>query len=480
MVIKSFPFLLTCVVTFATLFSVVASQLVTANVDLAFSNDKRRIIEVGSFGYTEGGVVSITINKLIVSGLDTSSAGTVIPSTGAIGFVIDTVDTVQTARSERDFSKAEASCFADSIETDPRVIDPQNGARIPIFLNGTLAADYNNKAGKPVVISRTIGKRSLYGIFYFNCLPGNPAVTLSIHVDQYNVDAAGQRNYLSFGDRPLGSVYLVFCLVFGGLLLYWKKLVSAKSQHVKRVHSVVTFLIVIKCLSLLFETFKYFHYASTGERDMWDFLYYVFLTLKGVTLFAVVVLLGSGWSSARAFLTENDRKLLLFLLPAQVFINVSIAVLEETSEGVWWWGKLLDVFRLLDVVCLLAVLLPLVWSMRSLNEAAEQQDKAAVNLVRMRTFRTFYLVFVGYIYATRVLLVVIIAGLPFYLLWIGKVFRESCAVALYSYIVYAFQPGPAANPYELLDPDHQPNPEDGNEQHELKDRQELQPPEEIS
>lgn len=482
----------------ATLLITISTTLVSANFNLAVTNDKRKIIELGSFGFSEGGVISISFKKLSIAGIADNSPIS-YPSNNnnaTIGFVIDTVDTAQTARSERDFSKTVASCFLFDPETDPRQIDPKSGVRYTIYLNGTNPQDYAGTASTQAVpFSKTIQQRGLYSVFYFNCLPGNPAVSFNIRVEEYNVDAAGQRNYLSYGDRPLGSVYLVFCLFFGGLLVFWRRLMTSQARYVKRVHQIVSALLLIKCLSLFFETFKYFHYASTGERDMWDFFYYVFLTLKGVTLFAVIVLLGSGWSSARAFLSENDRKLLLFLLPTQVFINISIAILEETSEGNWWWGMLLNAFRFLDVVCLLAVLLPLVWSMKNLSEAASHEDKAVVNLERMKTFRTFYLVFVGYIYATRVLLVVVVAALPFGMMWFGAVVRELAAACLYGYIVYAFQPGPAANPYEMLDPEFQQQNNASNnsnksttsvvaigspDEEEMKKREELETSEEVS
>ena len=35
----------------------------TANLQMSISNDARKTIEIGTFGYIEGGVVSIKINK---------------------------------------------------------------------------------------------------------------------------------------------------------------------------------------------------------------------------------------------------------------------------------------------------------------------------------------------------------------------------------------------------------------------------------
>jgi hypothetical protein len=452
-----------------------AATLVAANFELSVTADTRKTFEFGSFGYAADGVVAISLRSFSVAGYDSAVP---LPNSPPIGFTLDSVDSAQTARSEREFSKATAPCFID----DPRLAPP-DGLRYTIFLNGSAprdviasaaAAAATGTASAPRIngapagsLSRTVTKRGYYGLFFFNCmLPAGvtagpssspptsrapPAVTMSLRVDQFNVDAAGSPDYLSHGDGPLGAIYVFFCAVFAALFALWRSWLAGKSRHVKRVHHIVEFLLVIKCLSLLFETIKYFHYARTGERGLWDFFYYVFVTLKGVTLFAVIVLLGSGWSSAKAFLSQHDRALLWLVLPAQVLINVMIAVLDETSEGNWWWGRVLDALRFLDVVCVLAVLLPLVWSMKTLSERAQTEEEATRTLRRMATFRTFYLVFVAYVYMTRVVVVVVVASAPFYMMWIAALLRESCAVALYAYICVAFRPGEEGSGYSVIE-----------------------------
>ena len=95
-----------------------------------------------------------------------------------------------------------------------------------------------------------------------------------------------------------------------------------------------------------------------------------------------------------------------------MFINIAIAVIEETSEGNKSWSSWSDLLRILDVVCCCCVLLPIVWSMKNLRDAAGQDGKAAQTLSRMRLFRTFYLVIVVYIYFTRIIVYLIRATTP--------------------------------------------------------------------
>ena len=310
--------------------------------------------------------------------------------------------------------------------------------------------------------ARTITQRGLYGIFFYNCMKSAnnsrvaPAVTMRVRVAQYNVDSAGHKNYASLGDRPLGSVYLLFCIYFVGLVVAWLRQMTGKSPNAKRVHHIVLILLLVEAATFMIETFRQFRFAATGDRKEWDRFSYQVLALKGIRLaYAAAVLLGLGpmWSSAKAFLSDNDKIVLMCVLPLQVGVNVVIAVLGATSEDAWWWGQLLDVLRFVDVMCVLALLLPLVWSMRNLREAAEREPlheaKAALALQRVRVFRAFYMVVIVYIYVTRVALRLAAESVPFDMAWVSKL-RELCAALLYMCICYAFKPGSACNPYEGL------------------------------
>lgn len=54
-------------------------------------------------------------------------------------------------------------------------------------------------------------------------------------------------------------------------------------------------------------------------------------------------------------------------------------------------------------MCCGAIMFPVVWSIRHLQEAAHMDGKAASNLRKLKLFRHFYIMIVCYIYFTRVI-----------------------------------------------------------------------------
>ena len=82
--------------------------------------------------------------------------------------------------------------------------------------------------------------------------------------------------------------------------------------------------------------------------------------------------------------------------------NIAQVVIDESGpygNDRFNWKQ---VFLLLDVVCCCAVQFPIVWSIKSLREAARIDRKAAVNLMKLTLFRHYYIVVRSYIYYTRV------------------------------------------------------------------------------
>lgn len=93
----------------------------------------------------------------------------------------------------------------------------------------------------------------------------------------------------------------------------------------------------------------------------------------------------------------------MIVIPLQVLANVAEIILEESEEGdaehrTWW-----DIFILVDLLCCGAILFPVVWSIRHLQDASHTDGKAAVNLRKLKLFRHFYIMIVCYIYFTRMI-----------------------------------------------------------------------------
>jgi len=214
----------------------------------------------------------------------------------------------------------------------------------------------------------------------------------------------------------------------------------------------MTIVLVLKMLSLFFEAFKYHSLKASGVPNGWSIAYFIFSFLKGMMMFSVIVLIGTGWSYLKPFLTDRDKQLMLVILVVQFMFNVAALILEDTSPGAVGWITWRDILHLLDMVCCCVILVPIMWSIRHLREAAEVDGKAHRNMNRLKRFRTFYLLVVSYVYFTRIIVFLLNATLPFELTWLGTVISELATLAFYGITGWLFRPQ-VQNPYLEVDQD---------------------------
>ena len=232
----------------------------------------------------------------------------------------------------------------------------------------------------------------LYSLIFARCLPtGN-------HKVDFHLDAQFRNpgpNFLSAGDTPLPLLYFIFFVLFSIAFVVWCWVLSrdeATNGTVHRVHYMMAILLALKCLTLLSESIRY-HYISIVGAAMsegWSIVYYVFAFFKGVMLFTVILLIGSGWSLMKSYLNDREKKIILIVLSLQVLDNIAMVVLEETAQGSQGWLTWRDFLHLVDIVCCCAILFPIVWSIRHLRQAAEADGKAQHNLMKLQLFRQFY------------------------------------------------------------------------------------------
>uniref|UniRef100_A0A803L2D0 Uncharacterized protein n=1 Tax=Chenopodium quinoa TaxID=63459 RepID=A0A803L2D0_CHEQI len=165
-------------------------------------------------------------------------------------------------------------------------------------------------------VSLQISNPNLYTLVFANCIP-NLHVSMDVHSSMYNLEGKSSliRDYLSAG------------------------------------------------LNLLCEAEDKSYIKKTGSAHGWDVLFYIFSFLKGITLFTLIVLIGTGWSFLKPFLQDKEKKVLMIVIPLQVVANVAQVVIDETGPN--------------------------------LREAATTDGKAAVNLMKLTLFRHYYVVVVG-------------------------------------------------------------------------------------
>jgi G protein-coupled receptor 107 len=110
----------------------------------------------------------------------------------------------------------------------------------------------------------------------------------------------------------------VMCLLFTTGMGVWVWNLRQHRANAHRIHYLMTALGAFKVLTLLTECLMFHYVRVTGEPDGWNIAYYIFTLLRGVFLFTVIVLIGTGWSYMTPFLGDNNRKILMLVIPLQV------------------------------------------------------------------------------------------------------------------------------------------------------------------
>jgi len=209
-------------------------------------------------------------------------------------------------------------------------------------------------------------------------------------------------------------------------------------------------LIYLKAMSVFFHGVDYYFIGLYGhQREIWAYFYYVMHLAKGALLFGVVILIGTGWTLFKNFLTDRDKKIFMFVIPLQVLDNIALIIVQESEEGASYFSFWSRVFIFVDLVCCAAIILPVVWSIRHLQEASATDGKAAFNLEKLKLFRHFYIIVICYIYLTRILKYLVSFTVPFQYGYIVILVEEFGTWVFFVLTGYMFKPA-NNNPYLKL------------------------------
>lgn len=385
-------------------------------------NDNRPIIPFDEFGFTHRGRLELNVSKISLSNPDL------------------------------DFSKV--GFFLCTHDSWLHVLQQLEDGEITCVLQSDLIKQvftFNNLNGKSefnTIYSENDADQ--YTLVFANCLQ-QLKVSMDVRSAMYNLEGrSNNRDYLSAGKTILPRIYFLFSLIYFILAGLWIHVLYRKRLTVFRIHFFMLAVVVLKAVNLLCEAEDKSYIKRTGSAHGWDVLFYMFSFLKGITLFTLIVLIGTGWSFLKPYLQDKEKKVLMIVIPLQVVANIAQVVIDETGPYGQDWITWKQVFLLVDVVCCCAVLFPIVWSIKNLREAARTDGKAAVNLMKLTLFRQYYIVVICYIYFTRVVVYALETITSYKYLWTSVVAGELATLAFYVFTGYKFKPE-AHNPYFVID-----------------------------
>eukprot|EP00252_Welwitschia_mirabilis_P014952 TRINITY_DN33035_c0_g1_i1.p1 TRINITY_DN33035_c0_g1~~TRINITY_DN33035_c0_g1_i1.p1 ORF type:complete len:447 (-),score=48.45 TRINITY_DN33035_c0_g1_i1:115-1455(-) len=392
--------------------------------DIHIESDSRPLIMFEKFGFTRTGHVSIALNNVALQG----SQAAPDPDPSSMGFFLLTDEDLVQVLIE--LEENSGTCVLDS----PHI------KLLFSFKDLDSQKKYNH--------TFPIAYPNAYSLLFANC-HHQYRVSMDVHTEMYNI-VGGTKVYLPVGQTQLPKLYFCFSVLYFAFVGVWIYACIKQRATVHRIHILMCVLLLFKALNLISEAEDKSYVKRTGSAHGWDIAFYVFGFLKGVLLFTVIVLIGTGWSFLKPFLQDREKKVLMVVIPLQVFLNIANIVIDETGPFTRNWFTWKQIFLLVDIICCCAIIFPIVWSIKNLREASKTDGKAARNLEKLTIFRQFYVVVVSYLYFTRIVVFAFTTITDYRYEWVSSCAAEAVSLAFYIFTFYKFRPV-ERNPYFALD-----------------------------
>ena len=182
-------------------------------------------------------------------------------------------------------------------------------------------------------------------------------------------------------------------------------------------------------------------------------------------MFTTILLIGSGWSFVKPFLTGREKKIIFFVLSLQVLDNIALLILARETKGETKFEDWNAILHLVDIICCCAVFVPIAWQVstleaklecdnyeeemsasdtaeESLESPAEISEDNARTLSKLKQFQSFYLMVIAYVYTTRIAVYLLATTLDYKHTYIRYVVAEIATLAFYVMTGLRFRPFP--------------------------------------
>ncbi|XP_054982738.1 protein GPR108 isoform X2 [Sorex araneus] len=299
------------------------------------------------------------------------------------------------------------------------------------------------------VVIGSSSEEGQYSLNFHNCYNLDPnegqPFDITVMIREKNPDG-----FLSASEMPLFNLYMVMAACFLAAGIFWVTVLCRNSYNVFKIHWLMAALAFTKSISLLFHSINYYFINSQGHPiEGLAVMHYITHLLKGALLFITIALIGSGWAFVKYVLSDKEKKLFGIVIPLQVLANVAYIIIDSREEGASDYRLWKEVLFLVDLICCGAILFPVVWSIRHLQDASGTDGKVAVNLAKLKLFRHYYIMIICYVYFTRIIAILLRVAVPFQWQWLYQLLVEASTLAFFVLTGYKFQPA-RDNPYLQL------------------------------
>uniref|UniRef100_G1LL81 G protein-coupled receptor 108 n=1 Tax=Ailuropoda melanoleuca TaxID=9646 RepID=G1LL81_AILME len=251
-----------------------------------------------------------------------------------------------------------------------------------------------------------------YNLNFHNCYNSKPGreqpFDITVMIREKNPEG-----FLSAAEIPLFKLYMVMSACFLAAGIFWVSVLCKNTYNVFKIHWLMAALAFTKSISLLFHSINYYVINSQGHPiEGLAVMHYVTHLLKGALLFITIALIGSGWAFVKYVLSDKEKKIFGIVIPLQVLANVAYIIIESREEGASDYMLWKEILFLVDLICCGAILFPVVWSIRHLQDASGTDGKGEALVI-------------CYIYFTRIIAILLQVAVPFQWQWLYQVKTET-------------------------------------------------------
>ncbi|KAL7543098.1 hypothetical protein ACHAXR_012417 [Thalassiosira sp. AJA248-18] len=313
---------------------------------------------------------------------------------------------------------------------------------------------------------------------------------LDLHLKNY--DSYGNPSYLTAGEMKLPLVYFYFSISYAMCFFLWVCNIRSirlgrdpiwtspgggtSRPSVHAIHHLMTLLLGLKTVTVFFEALRYHYIRIHGHAEFLSAVYFTMSFVKGIFMFTVILLIGSGWSLVKPVLGDQEKKIIWLVLVLQVIDNIAVAVLSSETQGEKLYEDWSAMLHLVDILCCCAVLVPIVWQVNSLEIIVEAEAESSTpsderssdknksnaitdvesevpstagagrSLQKLKQFQRFYIFVVAYIYFTRIVVYLFATVLGYRVTWLRYFVTELGTLVFYAVVGFLFRPM-EDNPY---------------------------------
>ncbi|KAL3275846.1 hypothetical protein HHI36_020587 [Cryptolaemus montrouzieri] len=364
---------------------------------ITLKNDNRKYIALSSFGFYQGGLLDIKLERFKItpenaSGLFGFTLGRTTndpknpyfdnqensisndPSTvGLMYFILElkqrrvhiNYNEYQIAYVYKNKDEA-LSCRSLSGEQEykRKIEDRSQCDAYNLDLTAEFIDGYTYYSTNFTISIESIEEEGFYNLYFYNCPNYDSYEEISMD-GKIQIIETNLGTYLSAEEIPLSILYNMMSMLFSITGIFWLYVLLRCKQPVQKIHYMMAVLIFLHAISLALYSVNYHFMKRLGMNSpLWITMFYIMRFLNQMLFFVVLVLLGAGWNITKPVLIMREKVVLITVVILQISANVIKIISYENQQYIMHFLSLERADLSFNFLTFGCSLFPIIWSMK--------------------------------------------------------------------------------------------------------------------